>query len=317
MFKNYLLTAYRNFRINKVISLIHISGLAIGISAALVIFLIVYYEYSFDKFEPGRDKIFRVVLDANFNGTEGHSAAVPAPMGGAIANEITGVDLTVPVFQFPGDGMAKVSVASSKSDNPVVYKNQKDIVFTNSEYFQLLPFKWITGSSKTSLNNPFSIVLTESRAHQYFPLLPLNAIPGRQITYNDDLHVTVSGIVKDLKENTSFSGQEFISLPTIINTNLKDRFMMTVWNDWMAYSHLYIKLAKGSSIEGTELKIKSMYAKYNMNEKNDSWKSVRFRLQPLNDIHFNSKYPGFGQRVAHKPTLYGLLAVAAFLLLLG
>src|SRR5262249_29640656 len=42
-----------------------------------------------------------------------------------------------------------------------------------------------------------------------------------------------------------------------------------------------------------------------------------FRLQPLNDIHFNSEYGVYGDHIANKPTLYGLLAVAAFLLVLG
>jgi hypothetical protein len=64
-------------------------GLSIGISAALVIFLIVHYEFSFDKFQPGRDRIYRVVLDAKFSGTEGHSSAVPAPLGAAIESEVT------------------------------------------------------------------------------------------------------------------------------------------------------------------------------------------------------------------------------------
>ena len=72
-------------------------GLSIGISAALVIFLIVYYEFSFDKFEKDSDRIYRVVLDAKFNGVDGHSAAVQAPLANAIQNEVTGVEHTVPV----------------------------------------------------------------------------------------------------------------------------------------------------------------------------------------------------------------------------
>jgi len=103
MFKNYLIVAFRNFWRKKVFSIINISGLSIGISAALVMFLIVYYEFSYDKFEPDADRIYRVVLDAKFNGTEGHSSAVPAPLGSAIENEVTGVEKTIPVFQFQGD----------------------------------------------------------------------------------------------------------------------------------------------------------------------------------------------------------------------
>ncbi len=78
MLKNYFTTAIRNFFRHKVFSSINVLGLAIGISSALVIFLIVYYEFSFDQFQKDKDRIYRVVLDAKFGGTEGHSAAVPA-----------------------------------------------------------------------------------------------------------------------------------------------------------------------------------------------------------------------------------------------
>src|SRR5450432_3207772 len=141
MFKNHFTIALRNFWRNKTFSVINVSGLSIGISAALVIFLIVYYELSYDKFEPDADRIYRVVLDAKFSGTDGHSAAVPAPLGAAIENEVTGVEQTVPVFQFQGDASAKVTIASSKAGNPVIYKKQPNIVFTNQHYFYMLPYK--------------------------------------------------------------------------------------------------------------------------------------------------------------------------------
>src|SRR5688500_13217311 len=108
MLKNYFITALRNFRRNKTFSVINVLGLSIGISAALVIFLIVHHEFSYDQFQKDNHRIFRVVLDARFGGTEGHSAAVPAPLGAAIENEITGVEQTIPVFQFQGDASAKV-----------------------------------------------------------------------------------------------------------------------------------------------------------------------------------------------------------------
>ena len=71
MFKNYFTVALRNFWRNKTFSVINVLGLSIGISAALVIFLIVHYEYSYDRFEKDGDRIYRVVLDAKFNGSEG------------------------------------------------------------------------------------------------------------------------------------------------------------------------------------------------------------------------------------------------------
>src|SRR6266516_768165 len=123
MFKNYFTTAFRNFWRNKVFSTINVLGLSIGISAALVIFLIAYYEFSFDKFEKDGDRIYLVVLDLKFNGIEGHIAAVPAPLSSAVQNEVTGIDETVPVISSRSNPTAKVSVVNN-SGKPVIYKKQ-------------------------------------------------------------------------------------------------------------------------------------------------------------------------------------------------
>ena len=318
VFKNYCLTAYRNFTRNKVFSLITILGLSIGISAALVIFLIVFHEFSFDRFEQDGDRIFRVVLDAHINGGEGHSAGLPAPLGGAVQQELAGVEQTVPIFQFQGDATATVLVAPEHRGAAATYKNQKEIVFTSPAYFKMLSYRWLAGSPASSLEQPFSVVLTESRARQYFPQVSPDKITGRELAYNDghdDLRVTVSGIVKDLNENTGFRGAEFISLATISKTNLQEKFMMTVWNDWMTYSHLYVKLAEGHSRELAERQLADLFKKHNTDK--DKSHVLEFHLQPLSDIHFNNRYPEVGHELGHKPTLYGLLAVAVFLLLLG
>ncbi|MCW3112918.1 MAG: hypothetical protein JWR18_1314 [Segetibacter sp.] len=316
MFNNYFTIAIRNFLRNKTFSVINVLGLSIGISAALVMFLIVYYEFSFDKFVPDRDRVYRVVLDAKFSGTEGHSAGLPAPLGSAIENEVTGVEKTVPVFQFQGDGTAKVEVATAKAGKPVIYKKQPNVVFTNPQYFSLLGYNWIVGSPQTGMQDPFSVVLTESRAKQYFPGIAVANIIGKQITYND-VTTTVSGVVKDLNETTAFTADQFISLATIAKTNLQDNFMMTVWDDWMAYSLLYVKLAKGTNPQATEAQLKVLLNKYNKKANKDANNTMSFHLQPLDDIHFNGLYQSVGARVANKATLYGLLAIAAFLLLLG
>lgn len=317
MIKNYFKTALRNFNRNKIFSAINVLGLSIGISAALVIFLIVYYEFSFDKFEKNNNRIYRVVIDAKFNGSEGHSTGVQAPLSAAIQNEVTGVDETVPLLQFQGDANAKVSIKRPSSANVVIFKKQPNIIFTNQQYFQLLNYRFIAGSAEAAMKDPFSVVLTESRSQQYFPNVPAADIIGRQITYNDNLTATVSGIVKDLNEETVFTASEFISFATISKTNLQKDFMMDVWNDWMAYSQLYIKLSKGNTPERTETQLKNLLNKYDKDANEDDANKMAFHLQPLNDIHFNSKYPAVGGRIADKSTLYGLFGIAAFLLLLG
>ena len=94
MLGNYLLVALRNLKKHKLFSLINISGLAIGISAALVIFLLVQYDFNFDKFHKDRDRIYRVVSDIQFPGQFMTNGGVCAPLGDAMRNEVTGLEAT-------------------------------------------------------------------------------------------------------------------------------------------------------------------------------------------------------------------------------
>jgi predicted permease len=315
MFKNYFKLAFRNFERNKVFSVINVLGLSIGISAALVIFLIVHYEFNFDKFEKNQNQIYRVVIDAKFNGIEGHNAGVQAPLSNAVENEVTGVELTVPIRQFEGDANAKVSIENKSEGAPLVFKKQDKIIFTNPQYFQLVSYNWIAGSQKTALMNPYSVVLTQSRAEEYFPNVSPQNVIGRQINYNDNLTATVSGVVKDLDKQTVFNAAEFISYATIAKTSLQKDFMMDSWDGW--FTQLYIRLSKNTSPQRTEVQLENLLNKYDKDANKNPALQIAFHLQPLNDIHFDSKYASPGVRIADKSTLYGLLAIAAFLLLLG
>ncbi|QMU31208.1 ABC transporter permease [Adhaeribacter radiodurans] len=317
MIQNYLRMAFRIFIRNKAFTAINVLGLSIGISASLIIFLIVHYEFSYDKFVSNSDQVYRVVMDLKFNGNEGHSAAVPAPLSNAIQQEVSGVEVTVPLMQFQGDATAKVSIQREKTTEPVILKKQAGIIFTNSQYFSLLPFQWLAGSPNNALKNPFTVVLTESRARQYFPSENLPDILGKEIKYNEDFTATVSGIVQDLNETTSFEAVEFISFATIAQTHLQDNFMMQVWNDWMAYSQVYVKLAPNNQAANVENQLVALFKKYNKDANKDKGNSMRFKLQLLSDLHFNKDYSGFNQRIIPKSVLYSLFAVAAFLLLLA
>src|SRR5438093_1309185 len=129
MFKNYFKTAFRNFRRNKVFSLINIIGLAIGISSSLIIYLIVGYDFSFDKFEKGSDRIYRVVSNSIFSGQSFKTSGVPYPMVKAAHNEVSGLDEIVS-FRLWYDGV-KISVPQAKSNKLIVFKKESHIVFAD------------------------------------------------------------------------------------------------------------------------------------------------------------------------------------------
>src|SRR3954452_4681730 len=96
MFKNYLTIALRNFWRHKVFSVINISGLSIGIAAALVIFMIVSFDFSFDKFEKDRDRIYRVVSVMHFPDQLIQIPGVCLPLGPAVKRELPGIEAAAP-----------------------------------------------------------------------------------------------------------------------------------------------------------------------------------------------------------------------------
>jgi putative ABC transport system permease protein len=311
------LNAWRMFRRNRLFTGINILGLSIGISASLVIYLIADHEFSYDRFEQDRDRVYKVVLDANFGDMAIHSGAVPAPLGQTVGQQLSGIELTIPLFRFQGDGLAKVSVEDGKGGAPMVFARQPEVIYVDPTYFQLMPYKWLVGRPAASITEAFNVVLTESRARLYFPGVDPADVIGRHLTYNGDMQVTISGIVADLKRQSALAGLEFISMATINKTHLGENFEMTIWKDWMAYSELYLKLVPGVTAATMERQLADMYRKHSPIDPKHPQDGITLKLLPLSENHFNSDYQGFRHRTASKTTLYGLLAVAAFLLLLA
>jgi putative ABC transport system permease protein len=316
MLKTYITIAYRNFIRNKVFSLINVLGLAIGISASLVIFLIVHYDFNFDKFEKNRQQLYRVVTEMNFFGSPIHNSGVPSPLADAVKKEVSGVDEVIGFHLYNGD--PKVTVTKKNNEKPFIVIHQKGIILADSSYFNLIPYKWLAGSVRSSLNEPFKVVLTISRARTYFPSVPLTEMIGKLVLYDDSISATVSGIVEDLAESSDFIFKEFISQSTITASrlHLKGHYSWDKWGSVNGGSQLILKLAVHSSEKNIESQIQSLEKKYD--KENNNPNSVRnFRLQPFEDIHFNPVYATFGDHTAHKPVLYGLMAVAIFLLSLA
>lgn len=118
MFKNYFTIALRNLKRNKIFSLINIAGLAIGISASLVIYLIVQHELSYDKFHKDGDRIYRVVTKIEFPDMTIHNSGVPVPTANAMRSEVTGIENLTHFMTVA----QKVSVPSSVTQAPAVFQ---------------------------------------------------------------------------------------------------------------------------------------------------------------------------------------------------
>ncbi len=305
MFKNYFKTAWRNLAKNKLTTLINILGLSIGISSALIIGLIIQYDFSFDKYEPGKENIYRVVSE-NENAK---TCGVPAPLHAAMQHNISGVEKIVPLFGY-SDWNTRVSIPQGNTRASKIFKEQQDIVFTDNNYFSVFPHRWIAGNPLTSLKNPHALILSESRAKLYFPGIAADAVIGRTVIFSDTVITTVTGVVKDLDVHSDFEFKEFISLSTIPTAGLKEAYSWDQWNSINSVTQVIVKLLPLVRPEQVNKQIQQVF-KENDSDPDDA--KFIHPLQPLSDVHFNKELEG----KVDKDTVMDLAFLAIFLLLLG
>jgi predicted permease len=172
-------------------------------------------------------------------------------------------------------------------------------------------YEFLAGNAADALNGPNKVVLTASRAKTYFPSGNPSDLIGQTIIYNDTIKATVTGVVKDLEAVTGFGGKEFISLPTF--KSQLEKYGFNEWGSVSSSSQFLVRLRAGSDPKKLNAALKALRKKH----EKDAYLPTDHYLQQLYDIHFNPHYDAIDDVKGHRPTLYGLLAVAAFLLLLG
>ncbi len=312
MFKNYFKIALRNFKKNKVTTAINVLGLSVGISASIVIFLIVQYDYSFDKWEPQANNIYVV----NAQGDRGDFFGVPVPAGDAIKNQITGIETMCRYMSFPE--LDFITTASSyKNEKSKIFNDEKDVVFADENYFKIFPHQWLRGNPSLSLSQPNEVVLSVSVAQKYFPGLSLDEITGKRIVYGDSTNVVVSGIVADLKQHTDFDDKSFISYSTFTSSSRwNHNSIFQSWNFPVSGFHCFLRLYKNTNAANVDGQLKKLY-NANVKEIDPNFKFTA-SLQPLTEIHFGLNTNGkLTNGKADKSVLINLTALAIALLLLA
>jgi putative ABC transport system permease protein len=312
MFSNYLKVALRNLLRHKASSLINVVGLSIGISASLVVYLIVQYEFSFDRFHRDGDRVYRIVTKIDFPGGTGRNSGVPMPLAKGVKETVSGV---AEATHFLTANNTNVTVPETGKRGLSTFKQQQDIIYADNDYFKFFDYHWLAGSPASALAEPFQVVLTQSRAKLYFPDVAPVEVVSRHLIYDDSITVTVSGVVEDLNEVTDFTFREFISMGTVERTGLKERWGWGEWSNTNSASQFFVRLMPGVIPATIEKHLAQLRNKHRENADNKD--DMQHFLQPLSDIHFNAEYSTFDIPQAHTPTLYGLLAIAIFLLLIG
>ena len=228
MIKNYLITAFRTLRRNKLFAMINVLGLSVGISAALIIYLIVQYDFSFEQFRKDKDSIYRVVTSMSFSGSSIHNGGVPYPVIAATQKAVRGIDGSASFFT----SNAKASIPRQDAV-PQDFKNRPQLAYVDEHYFNLFPSGWIAGSP-AGLKEPFRVALSEGTARIYFPDVKPARVIGRTVIYDDSLTCTVTGILLQpltaihfVSPYDNFSGR-MASKPALYSLLLVAVFLLTL-----------------------------------------------------------------------------------------
>jgi putative ABC transport system permease protein len=207
MFKNYLKIAVRSLGKHKIYSFINILGLAVGIAASVLIFLYVRDELSYDRFHANAGRIYRITADwSNRGDSKIHQLGTPSVLARTIRDKYPQVESVAQLCGPLGDWILKAKEIGLK---------ETDVFAAEPDFFDVFTFPLVKGDPKTALEDPRSIVLSQSLASKCFgdedPMgrtIDIQAL-GEQAPYK------VTGVARDVPRNSHFRFEMLVSMKTL------------------------------------------------------------------------------------------------------
>ncbi|MFC1725379.1 ABC transporter permease [candidate division KSB1 bacterium] len=270
MFKNYLKTAFRNAVKQKAYTFINIAGLSIGIAACILILVYIQFEMSYDNYHEKADRIYILKIDGNFSGNDFISLASAAPAAPAIKKDFPEVAETVR-FGF----MPKVPV---KYNNKYFY--EESIMYADVSVFDIFSFNMIKGDPETALKSPYSVVITEEMAKKYFgeedPM-------GKSLNFNTKDDFLVTGIIKNVPQNTLFRFDMLCSFQTLYAQDYP------YLKEWISHNYLtYLLMPENYNHRELEKKFPAFIETYAGKELRGMGASMKYFLQNIKDIRLHT-----------------------------
>lgn len=306
MLSSYFKMSARSLMAYRGTAAINIVGLVIGIASALVLVTVIRFERSFDQFHSNTGNIFRIVRVGKDHSEFRSGISYPVPL--AVRQEISTVEKTVSMQYFGGASVYRLDPTGKTITK---FQEVSGCVLVEPSFFDVFDFKgtnfkWISGNPTKALNDPYSIVLTETLAKKYFG----NEDPlGQTLLLMKNLNCKVTGIISDLPANTDFPFSMLISYSTL-NEMAGDRM-----NDWYSVndSHqAFIVTSSGVTKEEVERQIAKVHATHTPK---DLHESRFYLLQNLKELHTDARFGNYGGRTISYETLLGLGSFALFILL--
>lgn len=298
MFISYMKAALRHLFNNKLYALLNIVGLVVALSCCILIALYVRHELSFDRYQAKAAHIFRISRD--YTPSEGNDFEL---------HLATNAPQVAPLLKadFP-----EVK-AAARMNGMGYYLTRNGISFydrnlwVDNEIFTIFDFEWIQGRPETALVEPYSVVLTQSAAKRYFgsedPL-------GQTLLVQNDWPVEVTGVIADLPDNTHLNFAVLGSLSTLESRLGGDYF--TTWGGNNFYT--YVLLNDPADAAVLQEQSESFFARHMAEEISVN---TGYTVTPLTDIHLHSHRELEMATPGNAATIYGLTAIAIFILLIA
>jgi putative ABC transport system permease protein len=276
--------AHRHLWKHKFYTLLNVFGLSLGIAGGLILYLFISYHLSFDRYHTHAKQLYRLVTTLNFpDGSEIHDPGSSLPM-------LAGVQQALPDIQ---DAAASLkirdcTIANAKGE---LFAEHDNAGFADAHWFKLFNYQWEEGDPTKALDAPNTIVLTRSMARKYFG--QQEAI-GQVLRIDNKQVVTVTGVLKDIPDNTDLTTQLFVSRASMkVLDPITEQRITTEWNYISSTTSSFVLLKDGSEVKKVEQTLTRLRDQH---FSPDVASAYHFTLQPLSDIHFDNRYGGIIQR---------------------
>ncbi|WP_460969847.1 ABC transporter permease [Spirosoma migulaei] len=297
MVSHYLSVARRHLWQNWSVNLISLLGLSVGFASGLILFLVVNYMFSFDRYHPHLDRTYWLVTDVKHETTMPTDAA-PRPLAEVLRRDYAFVENAVRLETFFG---RTLSVSNGKGGWIKKFAEARTVCYTEPQYFDLFGVEWVSGNPKTALAVPNTIVLSERYAHKYFDTA---AALGKTLRLDNRTDLTVTGIVKDPPANTQLRYDAFVSYATI--PVLEGPTALADWQGLQAMC--FVRLREGVDPDLLGQSLPAIRRKYL-----PSRQAAQFEYHVLPLAELNHQRSG----MAPRPILYALIAVGVLLVMAG
>lgn len=305
----YFKTAFRNLLRNRKHSLLNILGLAVALAAAIVIFLVIQFEFSYDKNLPNYPSIYQIATKDKDADGDHFTGGVPFPLAKFLRKDF-------PQYTF-GQLMQNFGsqVSARNTDgtmNGKKFIEESGIFYAEPEVIDMFGIKFLAGNA-AALNDVSSIIISKTAAEKYFDTWQ-NAV-GRRLNFdNASYDYQVAGVFEDVQENSDFRFNIVAAYAGFVANNPEDGWPLDDWGANTSNHQVYVLLPKEVNVSGINQQLANFEKKYN----SDNLKSTRAHfLQPLSDIHFDERIENNGDHRTTKSSLLTLAFIGVLIILMA